>query len=750
MSSACRRGGLSALLIGALSITSSMLAAQQTSTEVEDRPLVRSLELRGVTKVDRRALEAGLVTRGSRCKSVLYLPMCLITRSPTFTQREYLDAAELRRDELRVRLYYWRRGYRDATVTTRVNRAKSGVDVVMDIQENDPTIIESITVTQTDSVLPRTSIDAALQLRANEPLDLVAMDSSMVLLQGALWERGYADASINLDTSRVDNVRNTGPVTLVLDPGPKTTVRTIDIEGNREVSDLTISRMLRFRSGDLYRRSVLLESQRDLYLSGLFSEIEIGARANGDSAKTVAVRLTEAPLRSLEFTGGFTTADFLQFEALFTRYNFLGGARRMTLRGTVSNLLAEQFNGSGVFYDVTGGVPAGEREQFLRPAWSASVEFTQPWFLAAGNQLGASLFTHNRIVPGVAIDKGFGGSIAFTRDFGLRRSATLGYSIEASSVEASDLYFCVSLGLCVKETIDVVSQRHPLAPVSLVLSLDGTNHPFTPNRGVRARFLLEHASQVTGSEYQYSRAAFTYSQYFRTSRTTVLAGRVRLGAVRALAGTNASLGIPGDTGELVLHPSKLFFAGGSQSVRGYGENQLGPRVLTIDPAKLTDTSLANPCTAATLADGTCDPNQPGLSSREFIARPIGGTALVEASIEYRFPIRIASSLTGAVFIDAAVVGTQRFSDVFGAKATVTPGFGVRFQTPIGPVRLDVGVRPTTAEDLPVITQVTDSDGNLQLVTLDTKRRFDESETSRGGMRKILSRLTLHLAIGPAF
>ncbi|MGQ0643420.1 MAG: BamA/OMP85 family outer membrane protein [Gemmatimonadaceae bacterium] len=749
--SACSRWLVRALVASlTLTAVSSRGFAQAANAEPERQPLVRSVALRGVTKVDREQLAVGLFTKGSRCKNVLYVPICLVTRSPTFNVRRHLDPVELRRDELRIRLFYWRRGYRDAVVSTQMNRARGGVRIVFNIQENEPTIVESILIRQTDSVLPSRVVDASVQLRANDPLNLVAMDSSIVLLQEALWERGYADGIVELDTSRVDNTRNAGPVTLMLDPGPRATVHAIQIEGNQEVSDATIARLLRFRKGDLYRRSVLLESQRDLYLSGLFSEIEMGAQPSSDSAKIVDVRLTEAPLRNLEFTSGFTTADFLQFEANFTRYNVFGGARRMTLRGTVSNLLAGSLNGSGPFYDVTNGARGSERDPFLRPTWAASVEFSQPWFLAAGNQLGASIFTHRRSVPGVVTDRGFGGSVALTRDFAMRTNGTLGYTYEASTVEASDLYFCVTLGLCVQETIRVISRRHPLAPVAFVTQYDRTNHPFTPNRGVRARLDVEHASNLTASDYAYHRAALTASKYFRTSPTTVLAGRVRLGIVRALSGTNRSLGIVGDSGGLLIHPRKLFFSGGSQSVRGYGENQLGPRVLTIDPAKLTDPPLANPCTSAQLAAGNCNPNQAGIRTRDFQPRPLGGTSLAEASVEYRFPISFAEGLTGAVFVDGAIVATRRFANLFDATSAITPGFGVRFNTPVGPVRLDMGVRPTTAEDLPVITQVSDSAGTLQLVTLTTKRRFDQAEASGRSLRKILSRLTLHLAIGPAF
>jgi hypothetical protein len=69
---------------------------------------------------------------------------------------------------------------------------------------------------------------------------------------------------------------------------------------------------------------------------------------------------------------------------------------------------------------------------------------------------------------------------------------------------------------------------------------------------------------------------------------------------------------------------------------------------------------------------------------------------------------------------------------------------------VGPVRLDLGIRPQVVEDLPVITQVTDSTGALRLVTLTTLRRYDQTDATGGALRKVLNRLTLHLAIGPAF
>ncbi len=740
------------LLYGAFLATLSGASVTRAQEKAGGRPLVRAVNVQGVASVDRDALLMGLATRPTECKSFLYTPVCWVTRSPLFALRRYLDPVEMRRDEIRIRLFYWRRGFRDAVVTSRTEAMRGGVRVIFNVDEKDPTIIESLEIKQADSVLSPSDIASAVQLRAKEPLDLVAMDSSLALLREALWERGYADARIALDSSGVSNERNAGPVIVTVQPGPRTTVKEIEVSGNEKVTDHTIHRLLRFKTGDLYRRSDVLETQRELYLSGLFKEVEIGAQETEDSAKTIALNVTEAGLRQLNLAGGFTTADFLQVEAEYTRYNFLGSARRLTVRGTVSNLFADQLNGAGIFYDVTNGASAVERARFLQPTWAASVDFTQPWFFSAHNQLGASIFTHRRSIPGVVTDKGGGATIALTRDLGARSNATLGYTYEASRIDASDVYFCVAVGLCVKSAIRVIADRHPLSPFAFVAQYDGTNDPFTPNRGVRARLDLEHASRYTGSDFEYNRAYISASTYRRTSKHTVIAGRLKLGWVAALSGTNDALGLEGDTAELVVHPRKQFFSGGSQSVRGYGENQLGPRVLTIDPTALTDTNLTSPCSVQQLQDGSCDPNLAGVSAGAFQPRPLGGSSLAEASVEFRFPLRLADGLTGALFIDGAIVGTKRFSDLLGATATITPGFGIRFDTPVGPVRLDLGIRPRVVEVLPVITQVTAPDGSFQLVTLKALRRYNQAEATAGGgtLGQILSRLTLHLAIGPAF
>jgi outer membrane protein assembly factor BamA len=741
--------GLGAALL--LAPASSLKAqASQPESPLEKGGLVTDVRLRGVSHVDLHQLAAGLATKPSKCRTLLLTPFCLLTKSPTFYERRTLDPLEMRRDALRIRLFYWRRGYRDATVVTKTEHARGGTRVIFAVNEGKPTVVQTLDVQQTENILPKRAITAALHVHAGDPLDLVAMDSTIGTLRDALWERGYADAEVELDTTRISEALKAGPVSIVVRPGHLTKVRTIDIEGNHKVSDRTVRRLLSFRAGGLYRRSDVLGSQRNLWLSGLFSEVNMETPPTDDGQKVVQLKVTEANLNQLEMSTGFTTADFFQVQTQFTRYNLLGSARRVTVQTTVSNLGAGQLNGSGIFHDVTSGARDSLRDAFLHPTWSASIEFAQPWFLSSHTQLGASLFSHRRSVPGIAIDRGSGASFAVTHEFNLRTSSTLGYTYTAASIEASEAYFCVSFGVCVPSTIRVIAKRNLLAPVSSTTQFDLTNDPFAPDRGYKARIDLEYASQATQSDFRYGRVAASASSYHRLGRQSVLAGRVRLGWVAASNSTNAALGVSALDSTRIIHPSKRFYAGGSQSVRGYGENQLGPRVLTISPATLTDTNRAGHCTVAELQNLSCDPNRVKVGATGFQAQPVGGTTLAEGSIEYRFPLRFVGGLTGALFVDGAIVSTGQFADMLRRTGSVTPGFGVRLDTPVGPVRLDVGIRPSLVETLPVITEVTDASGISRLVTLKTPRRYDPLDTSGNAIQKLLTRLMLHLAIGPAF
>jgi outer membrane protein insertion porin family/translocation and assembly module TamA len=500
----------------------------------------------------------------------------------------------------------------------------------------------------------------------------------------------------------------------------------------------------------------VIESQQALYNSNLFRRATIVLPPRGDSAKLIDINVNESRFHDVRLSAGFSTIDFFQTEGKFSNYNFLGDARRLDLHLVVSNLFAPALNGTGIFRDVLAdnGLPGDSAHTYLDPTFQASIDFTQRWIGDPRNTAGFGLFAHRTSQPGIFIDKGYGATISFTRNVAPRTPLSLVYRYELTQVDAGDVYFCVNYGVCEQSTIGLLRNRNALSPVSLDFFVDRSDAPFNPTSGYTARADLEHASKYTLSNFRYNRASGEATLYRRLGNA-VIAGRLRGGWVRAIASSNTQ-----NTDGLsdILHPRKRFYAGGANSVRGYGENQLGPRILTIDPAKLINDAG---CTSAKIADGTCDPNgykvnrnssglvtdSTHISGNDFTALPTGGTSLIEGSIEYRFPF-LMKNLQGAVFVDAGYVGAGSSAAANG-KAAVTPGFGVRYLSPVGPIRVDLGIRPSITDHLTVITEEVAPDGSHRLVQLKTPRAYNPVEEG-SGISKLLNHLALHLSIGQAF
>lgn len=710
-------------------------------------PEVVNLTLKGVKGVKVADLQQSIATTASHCNGLILIPFCWITKSPYVFTKEYLDHAELSRDVLRVRVFYWKRGYRETQVDTAVvPRGKNKVGVTFFINEGPPTIVSHIVVNQDTALLSQREIKKRVVIGEGGPLNMIRLDSSRVFLQARMFDKGFADAVV--DTSVViDTTSHTAVVTLTLDPKYKTTVEDIVINGNKGVADRTIRKSLTFKVGDLFVRSEMLNSQRKLYESNLFRRASIEPRppidiSLPDSAKVVVVTVQESPPREARLSAGFNTIDFFQVEGRFTHYDFFGGARRLDIQAAVGNLFARSLNGRGIFHSASLAPGADEARYFV-PTYNASVSLQQPWFGSPRNALAFSLFSHRRSAPGIYVDRGYGTSLTFTRDLTQRAPASLDYRFEISKVDAGDVYFCINYGVCDLPTLGALRQNQKLSPLALTMNIDRTNDPFSPNTGYRANGSLEHASTFTLSDFRYNRAEADGAVFYRIRKRGALATHLRIGWVHPLGSTNQAVGIDGSLGEGgILHPRKRFYAGGSHSVRGFGENQLGPRVLTIPIEVLQSHDTLNAaCTSG--ADVTsCSPTAGGLLDRDFEPRPLGGNFVMEGSVEARFPVW--QQLMGAVFVDAGMVAQKTNPELPKSKAAITPGFGVRYRSPVGPIRADVGINPGRSESLPVVTEKI-VNGQRTLVTLQQRRSY--APFAGGG---ILRRLVLHLSIGEAF
>ncbi len=721
-----------------------------------EQPEVRDLQLRGVHGVSVQDLERSIATTESQCKSLLWLPLCAISRSPTLWDRKRLDQDEFRRDVLRVLVFYWRRGYRETQVDTAVTRMAEGrVRVVFEITEGPPTIIGTLRIDYDTTMFDQRRIQKLAILRAGDPLNLVVLDTMRLGYQLAMWDKGHADAQVDTVIA-VNAAQRRADVTITLTPNWPTKVGTITVRGNKEVDASTIGNSIMLHTGRPFRYTDLAESQRNLYESNLFRLATFTVPPKPDSIKNIEIDVRETQMREARTAGGFNNVDFVQMDGHFTNYNTFGGARRLDVAGIVGNLGASKLSGRFPFREAQRDFL--NNEEFTMPTWQVSADVRQPaWLRKPENALSVGGFAHRRAAPAVYIDRGYGGQVAFTRSLAPRASASSAYRFEVTRVEAGDVYFCVNYGVCDVTTIGSLKRHQRLSPLQLSASIDRSDIPFSPTKGYIARVDLEHASGVTVSDYRFNRifaeaSTYTHFRYpSRDPRSQVLAGNLRIGYVRPLASGPSAGGLE------LLHPRKRFYAGGSHSVRGYDENQLGPRILTVPPAELDTLDCDIAALATTLS---CGVNAAGddivsqVDARHFTPRPTGGTSLLEASVEYRMPF--GNKMEWAVFLDGARIGGATLRDtiagttiVLPGKTAVTPGVGFRYKSAVGPVRVDMGFNPKQKERLRVVTTARDASGRETLVMLNESREIVSGGTAKGFFG-LFNRFVLHLSIGQAY
>lgn len=199
---------------------------------------------------------------------------------------------------------------------------------------------------------------------------------------------------------------------------------------------------------------------------------------------------------------------------------------------------------------------------------------------------------------------------------------------------------------------EVDRQHFPYSATSISesLILDRRDDTFNPERGSFFSLALNWAYPLFNAESDYLKGFVKYQRYFPLFGSLNLAATGRLG-----------LGM----GRMPIH--ERFFAGGSNSFRGEPFDDLGPR----DPHSL---------------------------------QPVGGKALFLLNLELRFPLfSSAPNLTGAVFYDKGNVFSNR-SDWDFTKLKDALGFGIRYRTPLGPVRIDLGwnLQPTSGRAQPIV------------------------------------------------
>ncbi len=230
----------------------------------------------------------------------------------------------------------------------------------------------------------------------------------------------------------------------------------------------------------------------------------------------------------------------------------------------------------------------------------------------------------------------------FLRNFGNSWVGQIGYNLELHTLE--------ELKLTDPEEIRKATAENEFLISSLRAGIirNTVNNDINPTMGSLMSSSVEYASQVLGSELTFIQPAVEFKKFYSFPKSVVLAGRIRFETIQETE----------DTDDIPIF--KRLFLGGTYSVRGYGFQKLGP----LD------------------ADGN----------------PLGGQTSLLGNLEIRYPI--FKKISGVAFLDVGHVNEDAFT-VDAEDVRFACGAGLRYNTIIGPIRLDVGykINPPTFGDV---------------------------------------------------
>ncbi len=478
-------------------------------------------------------------------------------------------------------------------------------------------------------------------------------------------------------------VAQAAPVKLVyhITEGPQTRVRRILLSGYSRTRQGVIWREIRVKQGEPLREGDVVESQRRLYNLGVFNRVTIEPQNpdGSDPEKDIVVLVEEAKRYTMAYGGGF------EVQRLASTTDPTGGEVQAAPRGIFE---LTKVNLTGRADSLSLKLRGSTIEDRVLLGYSIPNTFGSPHFSTQ-----ATAYTEKTQDINTFTEMRYEGSVQLTDQ--ITPLTTVLYRYAFRKVLVSDLNTHIA-----PEEIPLFEQPTLVSEFGVTWLRDARDNPADATKGTFNSADFSVASTSIGSSASFLRFYFQNSTYYRIKRRFSFARSIRIGILEPIANTESltfppptptqctATAAPGPEPEIIPLPER-FFAGGGTSLRGFALNQAGPR---------------DPCTGF----------------------PVGGQALLALNQEFRFPMRlpfIGTALGGALFYDGGNVYSRidhitlrpySPKPIFALEDPTQPpgatnptrcvynctnelnyfahtvGFGIRYATPVGPIRVDLG------------------------------------------------------------
>ncbi len=613
----------------------------------------------------------------------------------------------LKSDVATLENLYRSNGFHQVQITTKVDDNYQGspnkLAVRIDIEEGVRTRAGQVTVVGNEKV--KTSDLPELSTQSGQPYSQEELANDRERILSYYFNNGFPNATMEIATKPSTTEPNREDVTLTIQEGERFTVDEVMVAGTEHTRDYVVQRELQVRPGDPLSQQDLLNTQTRLYNLGIFSQVDTAVQnpAGSDPKKNALVQVREAKRYTFTYGGGleFQTG---QPAGTTAPQGTTGVSPRVEFDVTRLNVGGR--NQSLAFQSHVGRLQQRGLVSYTVPKLWDNDKWKLIYTVFYDNSLDVATFTSQRLEGKIDVRQQIGnagtepgtrpGPSSITYRFDFRRVKASHFAQDFSPAQVALLSLPATVGgpgfTFIRDKRD-----NPL---------ESTKGNYFTLDGFAAPSFLGSRSETTSAGYvatNFARALAQNSTYQafggkgKPGRQFVFARSTTIGLEQPFKGTKVlppgscppnAIGEPTCAATATIPLPEQFFAGGGNSHRGFGLNQAGPR----DPSS---------------------------------GFPVGGTALFVNNLELRFP-QISLPYLGegfgfAIFHDMGNVFTAQHDMLKGLMrwhqpstqsclSSGTPvsqdctifsnkgydytshalGVGVRYKTPIGPLRFDFG------------------------------------------------------------
>lgn len=560
----------------------------------------------------------------------------------------------LRRSVSALKNYYHAWGYNHVSITSAVNRPGGNVEVLFRIHEGAQDHVATLRL-EGDKHLPEQVLaPQGFQLAPGRPFTQARLKKDENAILAKYLSFGYLNATVRARALQAPHHPQRVNVMYRIHEGPQVRIATIVTDGREHASQRYINLLTKeLRAEDFLSTSNMMTAETKLYQPGVFNWADVGTLrpVTTQPLEDVVVRVHESPRNELTYGFGFDLTNRggsipsgtvalpgLPPVGLPSKFK----TSQATFWGPSGNIEYTRLDLGGKAESFSAGLFAGRLLQRLNLA------YTDPnfrWSKWSSNLLATGEIDEQNPI--------FSSRLA---DIAYQLQRPLNYSRTEHLFLRYDFNETGLTRLLIPGLIPVRDRHVRLSTVSATFIRDTRDNPLDAHRGVYETAELDASPGFLGSSADFMRFLGQAAAYRRVFGTRIIwANSLRIGLDHAFSGSFVPI-------------SQAFFSGGGSTLRGFSLDGAGPQK--------TIPACGNPNNKATCT---------------FINVPVGGDELAIVNSEFRIPTPfIYPNLGVALFYDGGNVFQHIGFSHLGANWSNSIGFGLRYSTPVGPIRLDIG------------------------------------------------------------